>query len=99
MPYKNSPHMTDENNEGKVKRYVHQPLTFDHYGIRCTIKENGRIVITGLPVKASNGEMEYDEVDVPASLIFQLVTMLRATRTTQYVSESEAKNFSVSRTE
>lgn len=92
MSFRNSPELKDESNNGKVKRYVHQPLTFDHYGIRCTVKENGHIVIAspGTPVKGSD-EIEYDEVEIPASLVFKLVDSLNLTRTIKYVSMSEAK--------
>ena len=89
----NNPSLKDDNNEGKVKRYVHQPLTTEHYGIHAKIQENGRVVITGTPVKdAKTGELEYDEVEIPASLVFKLATLLKATRTIKFVSVSEAEN-------
>jgi len=89
--FRNSPELKDENNEGKVKRYVHQPLVIDHYGIHAKIQENGRIVIsaTGTLV-AGTDEYEYDEIEIPASLVFKLATLLKATRTIKYVSVSEA---------
>ncbi len=91
MPqFQNNPALKDENNEGKVKRYVHQPLTVEHYGIHAKIQENGRVVISSAPVKTSDGEMEYDEVEIPASLIFKLATLLKATRTIKFVSVTEA---------
>ncbi|MBI3334552.1 hypothetical protein HYZ97_03635 [Candidatus Pacearchaeota archaeon] len=93
MPFRNTPELKDENNEGKVKRYVHQPLTIDHYGIHASIKENGKVLISsaGTPVAGSkDGEYEYDEVEVPASLIFKLATLLKATRTVKFVTMSEA---------
>lgn len=99
MAFRNSPELRDENNEGKVKRYVHQPLTTDHYGIRCQIKENGRVIISspGTPVKGSEGEVEYDEVEIPASLIFKLATLLKATRTIKFVTVAEAAQMPVDR--
>jgi hypothetical protein len=85
--YRNNPELKDENSkEGMVKRYVHQPLTFDHFGIRATIKENGHVLIAS----AGNDSGEYDEVEVPASLIFKLATSLKLTRTVKYVSVNEA---------
>jgi hypothetical protein len=90
MSFKNSPSMTGENNENKIRRYVHQPLTVEHYGIHAKIMENGRVLITGSPVKAEDGSLEYDEVEIPASLVFKLATLLKATRTIKYVSAIEA---------
>lgn len=95
MPvFRNAPELKDENNEGKVKRYVHQPLVIEHYGIHAKIQENGRVLITsaGTPVEGKKDEIEYDEVEVPASLIFKLATLLKATRTIKFVSVTEAKN-------
>jgi hypothetical protein len=91
MAFRNSPELKDENNEGKVKRYVHQPLTIEHYGIHAKIQENGRVVISsaGTSIKGSD-EVEYDEVEIPASLIFKLATLLKATRAIKFVSVSEA---------
>jgi DNA/RNA endonuclease G (NUC1) len=88
--FHNNPELKDQSGEGKVKRYVHQPLTVEHYGLHAKIQENGRVVITGPPVTASDGEVEYDEVEVPASLVFKLATLLKATRTIKFVSVSEA---------
>src|SRR6266545_811755 len=93
MAFRNIPELKDETGEGKVKRYVHQPLTIEHYGLHAKIQENGRVVISsaGVPVKGgTEGDFEYDEVEVPASLIFKLATLLKATRTIKFVSVSEA---------
>lgn len=98
MPnFQNNPTLKGEDNEGKVKRYVHQTLTVDHYGIQAAIKENGKVVIKGLPtpVPGSKDEMEYDEVEIPASLVFKLATLLKATRTIQFVSVTEAASLPV----
>lgn len=91
--FRNNPTMTSENKEGMVKRYVHQPLTVEHYGIHAKIQENGKVLISsaGIPVKGSN-DVEYDEVEIPASLVFKLATLLKATRTIKFVSVSEAAN-------
>jgi hypothetical protein len=86
--FRNSPELQSDNKEGMVKRYVHQPLTVDHYGIHAKIQENGKVVITGLPDKTG----EYDEVEIPASLVFKLATLLKATRTIKFVSMTEAKS-------
>jgi len=88
--FNNSPRLAD-NADGQVKRYVHQPLTIEHYGLHAKIQENGRVLITGQPVKAGDGQLEYDEVDVPASLIFKLATLLKATRTIKFVSVASSE--------
>jgi hypothetical protein len=90
--FRNSPGLKDESGEGKVKRYVHQPLTIEHYGLHAKIQENGRVIISAAPVAVAgtDGELDYDEVDIPASLIFKLATLLKATRTIKYVSVTEA---------
>lgn len=90
MAFRNSPVLKDENNEGKVKRYVHQPLTIEHYGVHAKIQENGRVIITSAGSPVGNEEIEYDEVEIPASLVFKLATLLKATRTIKFVSVSEA---------
>jgi len=59
------------------KIYAHQPLTFDHFGTRVAIKENGRVVITTAVVDSLG---EYDEIEVPASLIFKIAQQLKITR-------------------
>ena len=68
------------NPRDEIKRYVHQPLTIDHYGIRAMIKENGHVIIT----TNVNGE-EYDEVEIPASLVFKLANALKMTRSVEQV--------------
>lgn len=97
MSFHNSPELKDENNEGKVKRYVHQPLTGEHYGVHYKIQPNGRVLLTsaGTPIEGNkNGEFEYEEVEIPASLVFKLATLLKATRTVQFVSVAESQGLS-----
>jgi hypothetical protein len=91
--FRNSPTLTDSNKEGMVKRYVHQPLTVEHYGIHAKIQENGRVLITsaGTPIAGGDkNDYEYEEVEIPASLVFKLATLLKATRTIKFVSVAEA---------
>lgn len=92
MPkFHNNPTLTNRENEGMVKRYKHQPLTFDHYGIKVAIKENGKVTISSrpVPVAGSPDEVEYDEVEVPASLVFKLAMLLSTTRTIEFVPVAE----------
>ena len=90
--FANNPTLQNGQNEGMVKRYVHQPLTTEHYGIKAQIQPNGKVKITGIPtpVKGTD-EVEFDEVEIPASLVFKLATLLKATRTIQFVPMTEAK--------
>lgn len=89
--FTNNPSVKSSQSEGLVKRYVHQPLTIDHYGIRASILENGRVKIAGQPVPIpGTNETEYDEVEVPASFIFKLASALKMTREIKFVSVSEA---------
>lgn len=97
MSFHNNPGLHDTNKEGMVKRYVHQPLTNEHFGIQFSIQENGKVLIRSLPtpVAGNKDEVEYDEVEIPASLVFKLATLLKATRTIKFVSVSEAQNLPV----
>jgi len=80
-----NPRMKDENGNEIAIRYVHQPLSNDHFGIHYSIKENGRVNLKGIP--DSGGE--YDEVEIPAALIFKLATLLKETRTMVPLSQVE----------
>jgi|SRR6266852_6144474 len=90
--FRNNPELKDENNIGRIKRYVHQPLTIEYYGLHAKIQENGHVIIrsAGHDVKGSDGDYEYDEVEVPAGLIFKLATLLKDTRTIKFFSVTEA---------
>ena len=72
MSFTNSPHAQD----GKIRRYVHSPLVSDYNGIRMNIQENGRTILS----KSIEGDDEvvFDELEVPASLVFKLLTLIRA---------------------
>ena len=83
--FRNNPTMTGEEGQNMVKRYSHQPLTIEHYGIHAKIQENGKVVISSAGVKNEEGVFEYDEVEIPASLIFKLATLLKATRSVKFV--------------
>ncbi len=86
--FKNSPRF--ENADGKIKRYTHQPLTIEHYGIHAKIQENGKIILSSQPEKdTETGELDWDEVEVPASLIFKLANLLKDTRIVTYVEPNK----------
>jgi hypothetical protein len=88
--FRNNPKFADSDDDrSMVKRYVHQPLTIEHYGIHAKIQENGKVLISSAGEKnAETGLIEYDEVEIPASLIFKLATLLKATRTVKFVGIS-----------
>lgn len=88
MSFRNNPKLEDEHGEDKMKRYVHQPMSVEHYGIHAKIQENGRVLIRGIatPIAGTKDEVEYDEVEIPASLVFKLAMLLKATRTVKYVN-------------
>lgn len=78
-------------------RWVHQPLVIDHYGIHATISKDGKVKIEKIADNQSAeskaaGDVDYDEVEVPASLIFKLAQALKMTRTAEPIgvaSETE----------
>ncbi len=72
------------------RRYEHQPIHIDHGQIHAQITSNGRVIIsvpTGKILEGSN-EIEVDEVDIPASLVFKLAMFLKGTRKISYVPSS-----------
>lgn len=88
MSFQNRPSLHDDSGEQKIKRYVHSPLTVEHNGVNASIKENGKVVLSKV-AKVIGDEVEYDELEIPASLIFKLASLLKATRRIKYVSIGE----------
>lgn len=65
--------------------YKHSPITIEHQGIHAQIMADGKTKLTkpaGPP--DDDGIIEYDEIIVPASLVFKLATLLKASRTVSY---------------
>jgi hypothetical protein len=90
--FKNTPNMKIENGVTKIKRFVHQPLTIDHYGVHAKNHENGRVTITKVAANSSDSEdIEYDEVEVSANVIFKIAEALSLTRTVVWVPINEVK--------
>lgn len=89
--FRNEPHLNGQNGEGKIKRYTHSPLTIEHYGIHASIQANGKVVISKNVRTTNDGEVEFDEIEIPASLVFKLASLLSATRKVEYVSLSDTK--------
>jgi len=83
--------MTNQSGQEIKKVYRHQPLTFDHYGIQCSIKENGKITLTTGVKVDKDGVEDWDEITIPASLVFKLVTAIQMTRKIEHVPVTEVK--------
>ena len=95
--FKNSPRIVTINGERMMEKYTHQPLTFDHFDTHCQIHANGKIKLT----KAVAGSDEYDEIEIPASLVFKLVGLLKDTRSVEFVkvNDGSEKSESMKQTE
>ena len=85
--FHNNPGMKNEAGEWQNKRYSHQPLEGNHFGIQWQIKESGKVLIKSKPVPVlGTDEVEFDEVEIPASLIFKLKDALNMTRKVEMVT-------------
>lgn len=87
MPrFTNNPQMQGADGNNLIRRFEHQPMTVDHGDIRFTINANGKVDII-VPDKSASSKDEsvYDQVQVPASLIFKIAQLLKATRKVKYV--------------
>jgi len=74
----------------KIRRFVHSKTNGEHQGINFDIQEDGKIILKS-EHQLPDLSYEYDEVIIPASLVFKLATMLEATRKVHWVEESEVK--------
>lgn len=70
------------------RRYVHSKTTGEHLGFNYEILEDGKVKLTNEKV---NSEV-YDEIIVPASLIFKVAKILEATRSVVWMPDSEVDN-------
>lgn len=80
--------MRNDDGEQKIKRYVHSPLTVEHNGINASITENGKVILAKV-VRQVGEDVEYEEIEIPASLVFKLASLLKATRKVKYLSIGE----------
>lgn len=77
-----------DNPEGTIKRYSHQEVEIEHNEeIKAKITVSGRVIIT----KPVPGTDEIDEIDIPASLIFRIGSLLRNTRKISYLAIGDVK--------
>lgn len=65
------------------RRYVHSKTSGEHQGINFSIAEDGKVTISSISEEGG----EYDEITIPASLIFKLGVMLRATVKVHMIEE------------
>lgn len=73
--------------DGKIRRWVHNPMSFEKFGTNVQIHENGKVTINKVAGKnPTSGELEYDEIEVPASLIFDIAQALKLTRKETFVN-------------
>jgi hypothetical protein len=83
----NSPKMQTADGQDAIPRYKHSPITIDHFGTKIAIHENGTVTLTKLAdEKDDEGNPQFDELTVPASLIFKAAQFLKATRSVEYVA-------------
>lgn len=81
----------DSGQDQKIKRFVHSPLQVEHNGINAAITENGKVVLSKPAGKdKETNETLYDEIEIPASLVFKLAQLLKATRKIRYVNVQDA---------
>lgn len=88
----NSP--TVPGGENVRRRWVHSPITIEHRGVNASITEDGKVIFksAGEPVMVDGkptNEIEYDEVEVSANLIFKVAELLHATRKVVFIDESQ----------
>jgi hypothetical protein len=70
---------------------VHTPITVEHNGINASITENGHIQLSKVARVIDKDTVEFDEIEIPASLIFKLARLLKDTRRIKYVSIGDYK--------
>jgi len=68
-----------------IRRYVHSKTNGEHLGINYAIQEDGKIILDNS--KDPTDDTEYDEITIPASLVFKLAKILEATRKVHWVDE------------
>ena len=93
MSFNNRPHMLLQGQpENTIVKWVHQPLSLEHDDgkYHFTIKENGRVTISGnVTENKETGEVEEDEIEVPASLIYKISRYLQDTRKATFIPIGE----------
>lgn len=72
-------------NPDKTIQYIHNPTQSDFgKGITCKITRNGKVTIT-----VAINDDSFDEVEVPASVVYKIAIMLDASRTTKLIDKED----------
>lgn len=80
MPF-NTPKFQGNDFSAERPHYVHSAITIEHWGTQIAIAENGNVTLTKVVKKhSSDSEIEYDEIEVTAGVIFKAAQFLKATR-------------------
>jgi len=68
------------------KVYEHDEIEIEYRGIHAKIKKDGKVILRkDVEGEVKDGEsIEYDEIEVPANLIFRLQTLLNNTKKVKY---------------
>lgn len=85
MAFQNRAQMKDSKGNSQIRRWRHQELHIDHYDIHVHIyggDKSGKVKFTR-PVRGSD---EYDEIELPVSLLYKVSDLLKLTRSSDYVS-------------
>lgn len=87
----NKPQMKNSAGEILIPMYKHQKLAIDYNGFHIQIEENGKVKLVSPGVQSAENpaEVEFDEITVPASVIFKVATLLSDTREITYVTKAE----------
>lgn len=71
----------------KFKRYTHSPFNLEYRDIKASCDSDGKITLTREHNITGTDEIEVDEIVIPASLVYKLSSMLRATKKVTYTDE------------
>lgn len=71
-------------NEDKTRRFVHDPFNLQMEKLEIKCDKDGRVTLT-----ENHDDDEYDEINVPASLIFKIAMMLEMTRSLVYIDKEK----------
>ena len=64
------------------RRFSHPEIEIEHNNFKANIHKDGKVTISN---HDSSEESEYDEITIPASLIFKLANVLKNTRKVEYI--------------
>ena len=71
-------------NEDKTRRFVHDPFTLTQDKIKVSCDSDGKVTLI-----EDHEDDTFDQMTVPASLIFKIAMMLEMTRSIKYIDKKE----------